>query len=39
MQVGLNTSPTARSPVAGTVDAVKPLHGQWPSSDEPRVSR
>jgi len=31
--------PGARSPVAGTVDAVKPLHAQWPSSDEPRVSR
>ena len=37
--VALNASPTARSPVAGTVDAVKPLHAQWPSSDEPRVSR
>jgi hypothetical protein len=36
---GLNASPTARSPVAGTVDAVKPLHAQWPSSDEPRISR
>jgi hypothetical protein len=29
----------ARSPVAGTVDAVKPLHGQWSSSDKPRVPR
>jgi hypothetical protein len=29
----------ARSPVAETVELVKPLHGQWPSSDEPRVSR
>ena len=25
--------------VAGTVELVKPLHGQWLSSDEPRVSR
>src|SRR5262249_11715183 len=25
--------------VAETVELVKPLHGQWPSSDEPRVSR
>jgi hypothetical protein len=24
----LKRKPTARSPVAGTVDAVKPLHGQ-----------
>src|SRR5262245_23991931 len=36
---GPNRGPTARSPVAGTVELVKPLHGQWPSSDEPRVSR
>ena len=36
---GPNRSPIARSPVAGTVEPVKPLHGQWPSSDEPRVSR
>ena len=38
-QAGRTETPTARSPVAGTVDAVKPLHGQWSSSDEPRVSR
>src|SRR6516164_3909644 len=38
-QAGRTEAPTARSPVAGTVDAVKPLHGQWSSSDEPRVSR
>src|ERR1700745_3634600 len=38
-QAGRTEAPTARSPVAGTVDAVKPLHAQWPSSDEPRVSR
>jgi len=31
--------PGARSPVAGTADPVKPLHAQWPPSDEPRVSR
>ncbi len=36
---GLNTSPPARSPVAGTVEPVKPLHAQWPSSDEPREFR
>src|SRR5215831_1831046 len=38
-QAGRTEAPTARSPVAGTVELVKPLHGQWPSSDEPRVSR
>ena len=38
-QAGRTEAPTARSPVAGTVDAVKPLHAPWPSSDEPRVSR
>jgi hypothetical protein len=27
-------TPTTRSPVAGTVDAVKPLHGQRSSHDE-----
>jgi hypothetical protein len=31
--------PTARSPVAETVELVKPLHAQWPSSDESRASR
>jgi transposase len=36
---GPNRGPTARSPVAETVELVKPLHAQWPSSDEPRVSR
>jgi hypothetical protein len=25
------------SPVAETVELVKPLHAQWPSSDEPRA--
>jgi hypothetical protein len=35
----LTQRPTARSPVAETVELVKPLHAQWPSSDEPRVSR
>jgi hypothetical protein len=30
--------PTARSPVAETVELAKPPHDQWPSSDEPRVS-
>src|SRR6516164_10849814 len=34
---GPNRAPTARSPVAGTVELVKPLHAQWPSSDEPRA--
>src|SRR5215467_12896343 len=34
---GPNRGPTARSPVAETVELVKPLHAQWPSSDEPRV--
>ena len=38
MRVG-ERKPTARSPVAGTVELVKPLHAQWPSSDEPRGSR
>jgi hypothetical protein len=38
-QAGRTKAPTARSPVAGTVDAVKPLHAPWPSSDEPRVFR
>jgi hypothetical protein len=38
-QAGRTEASTARSPVAGTVDAVKPLHAPWPSSDEPRVSR
>ena len=33
-QAGRTEAPTARSPVAGTVELVKPLHGQWPSSDE-----
>src|SRR5215471_9303078 len=36
---GPNRGPTARSPVADTVELVKPVHAQWPSSDEPRVSR
>jgi hypothetical protein len=31
-QAGRTEAPTARSPVAGTVDAVKPLHVPWPSS-------
>jgi hypothetical protein len=31
-QAGRTEAPTARSPVAGTVDAVKPLHAPWPSS-------
>jgi Crp-like helix-turn-helix domain len=35
-QPGRTEAPTARSPVAGTVELVKPLHAQWPSSDEPR---
>jgi hypothetical protein len=30
-QAGRTEAPTARSPVAGTVELVKPLHGQWPS--------
>ena len=34
---GPNRGPTARSPVAGTVELVKPLHAEWPSSDEPRA--
>ena len=34
---GPNRAPTARSPVAGMVELVKPLHAQWPSSDEPRA--
>jgi hypothetical protein len=38
-QAGRTEAPTARSPVAETVELVKPLHAQWPSSDEPRVSR
>jgi hypothetical protein len=36
---GLNTSPTARSPVARTVELVKPFDAQGPSSDEPRETR
>ena len=38
-QAGPTEALTARSPVAETVELVKPLHAQWPSSDEPRVSR
>ena len=36
-QAGRPEAPTARSPVAGTVELVKPLHAEWPSSDEPRA--
>src|SRR6516164_4822044 len=36
-RAGRTEAPTARSPVAGTVELVKPLHAQWPSSDEPRA--
>ena len=35
-QAGRPEAPTARS-LAGTVGLVKPLHAQWPSSDEPRA--
>ena len=38
-QAGRTEAPIARSPVAGTMELVKPLHAQWPSSDGPRVSR
>src|SRR5262249_40776844 len=33
-QAGRTAAPTAPSPVAGTVELVKPLRAQWPSSDE-----
>ena len=38
-QVGLTQALLPEGPVAGTVDAVKPLHAQWPSSDGPREFR